>query len=944
MFQKPRFFTNAFLPKVKLCLLFILFVGVSAVTTFAQTGLTVSFPTNRIVFQRNNENFGFVNIVGSYTQTIDKVEAKLTPIIAGQGTATDWELVQGKVKAGYFTGKIKGQGGWYKLDVRAVKDNIVLQTVSIEKVGIGEVFIALGQSNAQGIPNYGAKGATDDRVNTINFQNSDVLDPLPENLNFVQLSDNVNVAPQGDGPWCYGELGDRLVKRLNVPVAFFNEGLLLVSVINWRESAEGQPTFNFVLDVGGRFQLPKGLPYINLKNTLQYYASLMGVRSLLWIQGETDNSPNRLSADVYANHLQRVIDISRADFDENLTWVVARTSLTYLAPSNPEIIGGQNRIINKAGNNVFAGPFTDNLQVPRFDNVHFQNVPGNMGISLLAENWDKSLDDNFFQNSKPILAKSIIEPEIACDNNNQVSIKLPAGLKSYEWSNNAKINQVTVDKGVFSVAVKDPKGNKILVPTINTNLLFPNEKPVITADKSLEFCTDGTSKIELTANGQEFKSFQWSSGETVQKISLVNSGEFTVKGKNEFGCVSVVSDKAVVKANPSPAQPKIVVSPANNVCIGKAITLSTDSSDKLSWSNSDTTKTLKLENLGNYEFSVKATNKFGCISATSDNVLVKISPIPEPPKIVVSPANNVCIGKAITLSTDSNDELSWSNSDTTKTLKIENLGNYEFSVKVTNKFGCISATSDKVLVKINPIPEPPKVVVSPANNVCEGQTISLSIDSKDKILWNNSDTTKVIKIEKLGSYELSAKINNDFGCVSAPSVLQKLNINPSPKQPSIAQIGLFSLQAQNGDFFAKDKFEWKRENTILSTTNVPTLKVTQSGNYKVSTIRVYKMSDNQEFSCYSKLSEPISFQISDNIISLYPNPATDLIYLETKDVIRNLEVKFYTLSGKQVFNFRLDDTSERKEIDVRSLEKGTYIVSVKGDGFEESKRLIIQSK
>jgi Secretion system C-terminal sorting domain len=61
-------------------------------------------------------------------------------------------------------------------------------------------------------------------------------------------------------------------------------------------------------------------------------------------------------------------------------------------------------------------------------------------------------------------------------------------------------------------------------------------------------------------------------------------------------------------------------------------------------------------------------------------------------------------------------------------------------------------------------------------------------------------------------------------------------------------------------------------------------------------------------------------------------------------VIRNLEVKFYTLSGKQVFNFRLDDTSERKEIDVRSLEKGTYIVSVKGDGFEESKRLIIQSK
>ena len=527
-------------------ILFLLLFSAFSFESLAQ--ISVSFPTNRVVFQRNNDNIGFVNIIGNYSEDIDKVEAKLSPIVAGQGIETEWILVQDKPKAGYFAGKIQGQGGWYKLEIRAIKNNVTIKTVIIEKVGIGEVFIALGQSNAQGIPNYGAKGATEDRVNAINFQNSNVLDPLPENLNFVQLSDNVNVAPQGDGPWCYGELGDRLVRRLNVPVAFFNEGLLLVSVINWRESAEGKPTFNFVLDVGGRFQLPNGLPYVNLKNTLQYYGALMGVRSLLWIQGETDNSPNRLSADAYSTNLQRVIDISRNDFDENLTWMVARTSVTYLAPSNPEIIGGQNRIINRAGNNVFAGPFTDNLQIPRLDDVHFRNIPGNMGISLLAENWDKSLDDNFFKNSKPILAKSIIEPEINCDANNRVSIKLPEGLKSYEWSNNAKTNQITVDKGTFSVAVKDLKGNKLLVPNINTNLIYPSTKPSITADKSLEFCTDGTAKIELTANISGAKSYIWSSGESTQKISVSNSGDFTVKIKNDFE-LNLASDIKIKELN-----------------------------------------------------------------------------------------------------------------------------------------------------------------------------------------------------------------------------------------------------------------------------------------------------------------------------------------------------------------------------------------------------------
>jgi hypothetical protein len=263
-------------------------------------------------------------------------------------------------------------------------------------------------------------------------------------------------------------------------------------------------------------------------------------------------------------------------------------------------------------------------------------------------------------------------------------------------------------------------------------------------------------------------------------------------------------------------------------------------------------------------------------------------------------------------------------------------------VKGINEFGCISAESEKVVVQANPIPFQPKIVVFPANNVCEGQSITLSTDAVNKIIWSNRDTTKSISINNVGHYEFSAKSINEFGCVSPNSSIQQLSINALPNQPSIQQIGIFSLQAVNGSFMTNDEFEWKKDDILFSKTSTPTIKVSQIGTYEVSTLRQYKIANNQLLTCTSKPSEKIVLQTSSNRLTLYPNPTTELIYLETKEIIKNLEVKFYTSAGKQVYKFRLDDTSERRIIDVRILEKGHYIVKIKGVDFEESARLIIE--
>ena len=72
---------------------------------------------------------------------------------------TNWITIQRNPQGGIFQGALRAKGGWYRLEVQAFIGGVATGTDVIRKVGIGEVFIITGQSNAQGFQNYGAVGA-----------------------------------------------------------------------------------------------------------------------------------------------------------------------------------------------------------------------------------------------------------------------------------------------------------------------------------------------------------------------------------------------------------------------------------------------------------------------------------------------------------------------------------------------------------------------------------------------------------------------------------------------------------------------------------------------------------------------------------------------------------------------------------------------------------------
>ncbi len=536
------------------CCFFLSFVSLS-ICQSARAQLSITFPFEGAVFQRNTSNIATLNIGGSYTGAVDRIEARLTAISGG--SSIDWTVIHTNPTGGNFTGSIFGAtGGWYTLEVRSVLFNNVLQTVSLSRVGVGEVFIISGQSNVQGIENRGNKASTDvqGRVKYVNWvlpcpnvvcQNAEP--PFPQFSTLNSAASGVMISPNGVSSWAWGELGDALIARYNVPVLFFNTAASGSSVGNWSRSADGLSSSH--VHIGGQYAGNPNFPYYYLRKALNYYGAMFGVRAVLWHQGESDTHKNH-NADLtdnttsteYRDSLQYVISRSRNHSNKILLpWVIARVS--YLLTTDAEIIAGQNQTINTS-NKIFPGPDTDNIQIPRPDGVHLENVTGGIqGISELANRWNTSLDNTFFANATPYSATMPPSLTLNCTGGTY-TVTAPSGYQ-YFWVNGngdfsatfSNNQTIAPGPGTYRAYLKDVFGNTLVTPSVTV----PNAPP---APPSLSVSSSSVvsgQPVTLYAQGC-MGSVSWSVGQIGNSIVQTPSQTTSYSATCSIGgCASIQS-------------------------------------------------------------------------------------------------------------------------------------------------------------------------------------------------------------------------------------------------------------------------------------------------------------------------------------------------------------------------------------------------------------------
>lgn len=822
---------------------YLFWVGLIFLSFTSSAQVNIDFPTDRAVFQRDKGNRANIYISGTYTKITTRIDARLEAI-NGQGISTDWKEISNNPQGGLYTGAIEGTGGWYTLYVRAFNgDQQLGEPARIDHVGIGEVFIIAGQSNAEGFEHFGSQGAQDDRVSTVNrLYNQPFPETYDRHPQFSHLDAETKISPRGQSAWSWGRLGDQLVNKLKVPVLFFNVAWTGTAVRNWKESIDG-PTQSVYAPVN--FE-PFGMPYGNMRNVIQRLTPITGLRGILWQQGESDNVTPTTTTDSYFNDLKKVIETSRNDAGENISWVVSITSYDNRLGATSRVTDGQQRVINNVPN-VFQGPNTDLLQIPRpaeGEGVHFKDD----GLRQLGDAWAQQLNDNFFANSNPYQGVRPLRVSASCAGNGNLNLEADnVGLSQFSWSNGSNSSNTQVGNGTHSVSARDGKGRYIFSPNIRINDNIQPNKPIIQLEGSNPVCLGNTAT--LISNTSE--NIRWSNGSTSDRVPVTTGGEYFVTTRNFYGCEST-SDKITmtVSTSPLPPKPKIAASGVLEFCDGGEVSLTSDSKLKNAWSNGGNTSTIVVKSSG--EYRVRALDEVGCYSTDSDPVNVKVNALPQKPVVALSGNTTFCQGENLIMTSNYDSGNIWSTAATSKAITVTASGT--FSLKQRDSNGCES-TSDEIAVKVNALPTTPAITALRPTTFCLRDYTTLRSSEAFSYVWSNGETGREIEIRNSGNFTIAAKDEN--GCVSPVSPVVRVVANVLPETPTIRADGPtvfcadLSVNLQSSPAAA---FLWSNGASTQS------LKVTTPGTFSVQTIN--------EFQCFSDPSN----QITTETLALPPAP------------------------------------------------------------------------
>ncbi len=321
----------------------------------------------------------------------------------------------------------------------------------------------------------------------------------------------------------------------------------------------------------------------------------------------------------------------------------------------------------------------------------------------------------------------------------------------YQWSNGATTNAITVSPAIsttYTVTVT----NEFRCTATAERTVTVTPKPSISINIS-NTC-DG-SPVTLTAVGTG--TYLWSTGSTASSIVVVPvaNTSYTVTVTAANGCTN--SATRILSIN---SLPVVNITGDNILCRNESTTLTATGGSTYVWNNGATTTFINISPLSTSTYTVTATDNNGCTASSSRIVTVNGLP-----SISIAGNNIICTGTSTNLTASGGVTYVWNTNATTASINVSPIAATTYTVTATDSNGCTNMATRTVTV--NPLPQ---VNITGDNNICIGESTTLTASGGTTYLWSNGSTTTAITVNPLVTTTYSVTATNANGCINNASI------------------------------------------------------------------------------------------------------------------------------------------------------------------------------
>lgn len=258
----------------------------------------------------------------------------------------------------------------------------------------------------------------------------------------------------------------------------------------------------------------------------------------------------------------------------------------------------------------------------------------------------------------------------------------------------------------------------------------------------------------------------------------------------------------------------------------------------------------------------------------------------------------------------------------TNTYTVTQPGHYV--AVITSDGGCVDSVTYDITV-----PNPVRITSIAERNLCEGATLTLNVTPHSSFTyqWMRNGApvgtnTDSLVVSQGGNYTVITDINGD--CVDTTTAVT-VTVRALPEPVITNNNNLLSTGTFN-------TYQWQKGGIDIPGANSNSYTVSEDGTYTVSV--------TNEYNC-TGVSDPITLSgvgLSDIVsvygLSLFPNPASNELYLQSKQAIKNAGIKIINVLGQEVLaqQWIQGTANQSLNINVSALQTGIYYLNITVEG------------